>query len=107
MTPDAGHPDCLLNLAFPAELEEEVIELLREQPELVGGFTILPAEGFGAGAQLHTAMERVRGRARRRLLQVLLPREHLEPLLAVMRERLPSSEVAWWTIAISGFGRFA
>jgi hypothetical protein len=52
-------------------------------------------------------MERVRGRARRRLLQVLLPREHLEPLLAVMRERLPSSEVAWWTIAISGFGRFA
>lgn len=103
---DTRH-DCLLSLAFPAELEEEFIELLRESPDLAGGFTILPAEGFGTGAHLHSAMERVRGRARRRLLQVLLPQQQAELLLSALRRRIPSAEVAWWTSPVSAFGRFA
>lgn len=107
MSTGTGPCDCLLNLAFPAELEEEVIDLLRGLPDMVYGFTLLPAEGFGAGTPMHTAMERVRGRARRRLLQVLLPGEQAEALLEVLRRRLPSREIAWWTIAVSAFGRFA
>jgi hypothetical protein len=99
--------DCLLTLSCTAGLEEELIDLLREHPEWVGGFTSLAAEGFGSGTKLHSAMEQVRGRSRRRLLQVLLNGAHVAPLIAVLRAAVPSDEVAWWTVPVSGFGRFA
>jgi hypothetical protein len=52
-------------------------------------------------------MEQVRGRSRRRLLQILLSQEHVPPLLDALRIAIPSEEVAWWTVPVSGFGRFA
>lgn len=99
--------DCLLTLSCPAELEEEVIDLLREHPDRVSGFTSLPAEGFGVGTRLHSPIEQVRGRSRRRILQVLMSAEQVYPLLVALRAQIPSDEVAWWTIPVSGFGRFA
>jgi hypothetical protein len=99
--------DCQLTLALPVELEEEIIDLLRGLPELVSGFSILPAEGFGAGARLASTMEQVRGRSRRRLVQLLLPQPNVEPLLLALRQTIRSPEVAWWTMPVSGFGRFA
>jgi hypothetical protein len=106
MSAESSH-DCLLCIAFPAELEEEMIDLLREYPEVVSGFTLLAAEGFGAGTRLGSAMEQVRGRARRRLLQLLLAADQATMLTDALRARLPSEEVAWWTSAVTGFGRFA
>ncbi len=100
-------PDCLLTISLPRALEEEIIDLLREQPQWVSGFTALPAEGFGSGTRLHSSMEQVRGRSSRCLLQVVLRSEHAEPLLAALKERIPSDEVAWWTVPVNGFGRFA
>jgi Protein of unknown function (DUF3240) len=106
---DAPHTvlDCLLTLSCPAEVEEELIDLLREHPEWVSGFTSLAAEGFGSGTTLHSAMEQVRGRSRRRLLQVVLSAVHVQPLTDVLRAALPSDEIAWWTTPVTGFGRFA
>jgi len=99
--------DCLLNLALPVELEEELIDLLRGQVARVSGFSILPAEGFGAGARLVSAMEQVRGRSRRRVAQLLMRAEDVEPLLEAIRSALPSPEMVWWTVPVTGFGRFA
>ncbi|MEP7313161.1 MAG: DUF3240 family protein [Pseudomonadota bacterium] len=99
--------NCLLTISCPAGLEEEFIDLLREHPQWVSGFTTLPAEGFGAGTRLHTSIEQVRGRSRRRLLQVLMVGDHLVPLIDALRTRIPSDEVAWWTLPVAGFGRFA
>jgi hypothetical protein len=107
MSPPDNHLDCLLTLSCPAGLEEEVIDLLREHPDRVSGFTIVAAEGFGAGTRLHSPIEQVRGRSRRRVLQVLMSSTQVEPLLDELRVRIPSDEVAWWTIPVSGFGRFA
>lgn len=87
--------DCLLSLSCPAELEEELMDLLGEHPELVSGFTVFPAEGLGAGTRLHSAMEQVRGRSRRRVLQVLMHADDVPVLLAALREQVPSDEVAW------------
>ncbi|MFO1504129.1 MAG: DUF3240 family protein [Steroidobacteraceae bacterium] len=103
---DAMH-DCLLTLSCPAEVEEELIDLLREHPQWVSGFTSLTAEGFGSGTTLHSAMEQVRGRSRRRLLQVVLSQANVQPLLEALRSAIPSEEVAWWTVPVNGFGRFA
>ncbi len=99
--------DCLLTLALPAELEEEVVDLLRGVPQLVTGFTLVPAEGLGAGSPLRTTVEQVRGRARRRLIQVLLREAQVAEVIAHLSAALPSREVAWWTQPVSGFGRLA
>jgi hypothetical protein len=99
--------DCLLNLALPVELEEELIDLLRGQASRVSGFSILPAEGFGAGARLVSAMEQVRGRSRRRVAQLLMRTADVAPLLEAIRNDLPSPEMVWWTVPVTGFGRFA
>jgi hypothetical protein len=107
MQEPAKDPDGLLTISLPGALEEEIIDLLREQPRWVHGFTSLPAEGFGSGTRLHSSMEQVRGRSHRRLLQVVMQAEHVEPLLASLKLQIPSDEVAWWTVPVTGFGRFA
>ena len=99
--------DCVLNLALPVELEEELIDLLRGEGARVSGFSILPAEGFGAGARLVSAMEQVRGRSRRRVAQLLMHTQDVAPLVEVIRSALPSPEMVWWTVPVTGFGRFA
>lgn len=99
--------DCQLNLALPVELEEELIDILRSESTLVSGFSIVSAEGFGAGATLVSTMEQVRGRSRRRLAQVLMRSEQVPVLLEALRARLQSPEMAWWTVPVTGFGRFA
>lgn len=99
--------DCLLTLSCPTDVEEEMIDLLREYPEWISGFTSLAAEGHGIGTRLRSTMEQVRGRSRRRLLQVIMDQRNVTELLAVLRERVPSDEIAWWTLPVSGFGRFA
>jgi hypothetical protein len=107
MNASSADYDCLLTLSCPAQLEEEFIDLLREYPQWVSGFTTLPAEGFGIGTRLRSSMEMVRGRSHRRLLQILLSSAHLQPLLLTLRTRVPSEEVAWWTVPVTEFGRFA
>ncbi len=98
--------DCLLVLALPADLEEEVLDHLSARPHWVSGFSVLHAEGLGSGARLRTSMEQVRGRSRRRLVELLIHREHLEALLESLRGEFKTSEMAWWTVAVTGFGRF-
>jgi len=99
--------DCLLMIALPADLEEEMLDVLRAQPQWVGGFSLMRAEGYGSGAPLRRSIERVRGRAERRLIQLLLERVHLEPLLETLQGSFNNTEIAWWTSPITGFGRFS
>ncbi len=97
--------DCLLIIALPAAVEEEMLDHLSSHPEWVSGFSITHAEGIGSGARLRSTLEQVRGRAKRRMIQVLLRQQHLEPLLEGLRTAFSSGEIAWWTLPILGFGR--
>ncbi len=101
-----GPYDCVLTLALPADLEEEVLDLLSGHPEWVSGFSVVHAEGLGAGAHLRSTMEQVRGRSRRRLVELLMRSEHVEQLLERLRSSFTTPEMAWWTVSITGFGRF-
>ncbi len=105
--PVSQNYDCLLTLALPADLEEEVLDHLSAHPEWVSGFSVVHAEGFGAGARLRTSMEQVRGRSRRRLVQLLIRQEQVQPLVDSLRSSFSTPEMAWWAAPISGFGRFA
>jgi hypothetical protein len=98
--------DCMLTLAVPASLAEEICDHLLQHPQWVSGFSVMPAEGFGVGSRPHTTLEQVRGRANRRLLQLLMHACDVEPLLASLRAEYHSDEMAWWTLPVNGFGRF-
>lgn len=98
---------CILTLALPAALEEEVLDHLQAHPEWVSGFSVVQAEGFGASMSLATTMEQVRGRARRRLVTVLAEDGCLEPLLTSLRAEFRNPEMAYWITPLLQFGRFA
>ncbi|HJV53005.1 MAG TPA: DUF3240 family protein [Noviherbaspirillum sp.] len=99
--------DCVLTLALPAALEEEVLGHLQAHPEWVNGFSVVAAEGFGAGAPLETTIEQVRGRARRRLVTLLLDSQNVERLLHSLRGQFRSPHMAYWVTPLTSFGRFA
>lgn len=99
--------DCCLTIVFPKNLEENLVDHLLEHPELASGFTTSYAEGHGAGAAFHSAMEQVRGRAHRVQMQIVMNREDVATLIEHMKEDLPNREVAYWVTPVLEFGRFA
>ena len=97
--------DCQLTVAIPGDLEEDIVDVLRNLPDIVSGFSMVPAEGFGAGTRFVSTLEQVRGRARRRLVFILLPTAQVDAVLAALRQAVDSPEVAWWTQPVQRFGR--
>lgn len=95
----------VLHLAFPAALEEDLIDFCHAQAGLLNGFTMFTAEGFGEGSRLYAAAEVVLGRARRRVLFSIIAAENVERVLAELREALPSREIVYWTTKVECFGR--
>lgn len=104
-TTDRPQPDCLLTLAVPQALEEEILDALLALPEQVPGFTVLRGQGMGAHVALPSTMEQVQGRARRVLVQVALQQAHLPELLTTLRQALPSPQIAYWVVPLLAFGR--
>ena len=104
----AGTPpkyDCEMTLAFPLTLEEQIIDFLLDHPQWVHGFSLIDAQGMGRGAGLKSAMEKVKGRSRRRLMIILLQNEDVMPLVEALREEFHSPDMAYWIIPLLSFGR--
>ncbi|MCL2524083.1 MAG: DUF3240 family protein [Betaproteobacteria bacterium] len=97
--------DCEMTLAFPRDLEEQVVDFLLDHPQWIRGFSLIDAEGMGRGAGLRSAMEKVKGRARRRLMNILLRNEDIAPLVAALRQEFHTPEMAYWVIPLHSFGR--
>lgn len=103
--PWAADMDCLLTLAMPLALEEEMLDLLRQQQDLVPGFSVVRGHGIGPHAPLTTAMEQVQGRARRVFVYMLMHSRDVTPLVARLREVLQSPQVFYWAVPLQTFGR--
>ena len=97
--------DAMLTLALPVALEEDVLNFLLRHPEWASGFSIVDAEGMGQGASLLSAMEKVQGRCRRKLVYVAGPDAHLRQLVAALGKEISNRDVAYWISGISIFGR--
>lgn len=105
--PWAADIDCLLTLAMPLALEEEMLDLLRQHADLVSGFSVIQGHGIGIHAPLTTAMEQVQGRARRVFVHMVMRSGDVAPLVARLREVLQSSQVFYWAVPLQTFGRLA
>ena len=96
--------DCQLTLVLPVDLEDEVVDLLRDLPDVVSGYSLLPAEGFGATAELTSMLEQVRGKAAQRMIQVLLQQSQVQRVIDCLRTSLPTPRIVWWVLPVSQCG---
>ena len=106
---EANRPEyeCAMMLAFPLALEEHLIDFLLDHPQWVGGFSLIDAQGMGRGAGLQSTMEKVKGRARRRLMNILLRHADVAPLVAALRGEFRNPDMAYWVLPLLAFGRMA
>ena len=95
-----------LNLVFAPDLEDAVTEALMSDPTLPG-FTLLQAQGHSSDWARVSVREQVRGRMERRVLWVVIEQARLEGVLAVLRQRIASPDVRWWTEPVLTSGRLA
>jgi len=98
---------CLLTLAAPQSCEDTLLDLLAACPELHHGYTLVPAQGLGSGAQLQSVMEQVQGRARRILVQAIIQQTDWSVLLQRLRMHLPNPQVTYWLTPLLEQGRLA
>jgi hypothetical protein len=98
---------CKLCVAFPPDLEDDILECLFGMPQAVGGFSVVSAEGHGHGFDRASVRERVRGRVARRLLYLVLERDRVPQVLDGLRAAIRSPEVAYWIEPVLDFGRLA
>ncbi len=103
----AGDALVQLTLAAPRGLEEALVDHLLAHPDWAGGFTLYRAEGHSQRLQPLTVQERVRGRADRISIQIVLTPEQAQALLAHLKRHLPKPEVAYWLTPVIAFGRLA
>lgn len=99
-------PDCCLTLIIPKALEENLIDLLLEHEALAGEFITGAVEGHGAHVTYQDNAERVRGRARRVQINVVLQRVQAQTLIDDLKRALPGADVVYWMTPISEFGSF-
>lgn len=85
-----------LHLVLPKSLEEPVIDHLLRHPAWVGPFVTHPADGHAAPEHISSEAERVRGRAKRVKIEILMAHDHSRQLLAQLQADLPGADLSWW-----------
>ncbi|MFL6719636.1 MAG: DUF3240 family protein [Burkholderiaceae bacterium] len=97
--------DCLLTLVVPAGIEDALLEHLAAHPEWGDSLMVAHQDGMGRGANLVSAMEKVRGRARLALVTVPMRAQQVEALLLSVRRAFPTPGLSWWTVPLTAYGR--
>lgn len=98
--------DSMLTLAIPLALTEEICDFLLLNPQWASGFSIVDAQGMGQGAALQTAIEKVQGRSKRKLIMVVGEQAQLFELVASLGQKIKNPDVAYWITPVHRFGRF-
>ncbi len=96
-----------LTLVAPRQIEDALLEVLYAHPEWAAGFTLIQAEGHSSRPESLTAHERVRGRAARFVVVVVLEEALADALLDHLKSAFPRADVAWWMNPVHRFGRLA
>ena len=94
---------CLM-LVAGRELREELFGYLSEQADVVSGFTASDAAGHGPAEQLRSAAERVRGRADRVLVRIIMKEHSADQLIERLRTQFVGTHLMHWTTPVTSFG---
>jgi Protein of unknown function (DUF3240) len=93
-----------LTLVAGRELRQELFDYLSEQTDLVPGFTASEAAGHGPTIRLHSAAERVKGRADRVMVRIILEDQAAERLIERLRTAFRGTHLMHWATPIARFG---
>ncbi len=93
-----------LTLVAGRELRDELFEYLSQQVDLVPGFTASEAAGHGISVHLPSAAERVKGRADRVLVRVVLDDGAAGQLIARLKDAFAGTQLVYWLTPVSDFG---
>jgi hypothetical protein len=93
-----------LNLIAARRLRDELFDYLREQNDLVTGFTASAAVGHGPNAQLHTTEEQVKGYADQILVRIILESADAQRLLDRLAAEFAGTEMVYWIAPVMEFG---
>jgi hypothetical protein len=96
--------DICLHLVLPQSLEETIIGELLQHPAWVGPFVTHPVDGHAAPEHITSEGERVRGRAHRVKIEILMAHDHARQLLAQLQADLPGADLSWWTSPVLDSG---
>lgn len=88
--------DICLHLVLPKSLEELIIDKLLQHPAWVGPFVTYPVSGHAASEHITSEAERVRGRADRVKIDILMARDDARQLLVQLQADLPGADLSWW-----------
>ena len=93
-----------LTLVAGRELRQALFDYLSEQTDLVPGFTASEGAGHGPTIRLHSAAERVRGRADRVLIRIILDDDAAGRLIERLRTVFKGTHLMHWTTLVARFG---
>ncbi len=71
----------------------------------VAGFTTFDAEGHGMSFDTATVGERVRGRVKRTVMMMVVPKSEAERLVALVRREIAVPHMAYWIEPVLACGR--
>ena len=80
-----------LTLRMPMALEDDFTDFVLAWPEGIEEVTVMPAQAMGGQVVLGSNIEKVRGRAMRSLLQVVLRQDQADRLIEALRRDLPGA----------------
>jgi hypothetical protein len=89
-----------LTLVAGCAIRDELFEYLSQQTELLPGFTASEAEGHGPNERLHSATERVKGRAERVLIRVILEMAAAQQLIERLQRTFSGTHLVYWTTPV-------
>lgn len=95
----------LLRINIPPGLEEEFLDVLLSN-EHIEGYQCFPTSGHGQVGSM-TLAEQVAGRRRRIQFELVLAAGLVEPVLKSLKQALPSRDIVWWSLPVTGSGRFS
>ncbi len=97
-------PRICLTLIVGRALRDELFDYLQQHADLVPGFTAAQAFGHGPGVRLRSPGERVKGRADRIQVQIILSEAAAETLLQRLRTDFAGTQLVYWSTPVAGFG---
>lgn len=100
-----GQSLCKLTLVYPASVEGQIVEALLHSEPPLPGFTTFTADGHGVDFASANSNERVRGRVRRGVMMVVLPRTRLAGVLAQVASAAPVPHLMHWVEPVESCGR--
>ena len=94
----------ILVLMLHPSLAEAALDLLLAHPDKVAGYCRADVDAHGFGAALAGAAEEVAGASRRMRLEIVVPAEHVDALLGLLKTHWPHPGLVYWAITAETFG---